>query len=40
VAGALHAADALVAHPDRTGITDFETLVRERIGTHRKDDDR
>ena len=40
VAGALHAADALAAEPDRTGITDFETLVRERIGTDRKDDDR
>jgi 4-hydroxy-tetrahydrodipicolinate reductase len=30
VAGALLAAESLVAHPDRRGITDFETLVRER----------
>jgi 4-hydroxy-tetrahydrodipicolinate reductase len=40
VAGALLAADALAADPDRTGITDFETLVRERTGTERKDDER
>jgi 4-hydroxy-tetrahydrodipicolinate reductase len=40
VAGALVAADALAAEPERTGITDFETLVRERIDTTRKDDDR
>ena len=41
VAGALLAADALAADPDRTGITDFETLVRERIDTDdRKDHQR
>jgi 4-hydroxy-tetrahydrodipicolinate reductase len=41
VAGALLAADALAADSDRTGITDFETLVRERIGSDdRKDDER
>jgi 4-hydroxy-tetrahydrodipicolinate reductase len=41
VAGALLAADALAADPDRAGITDFETLVRERIGSDdRKDDER
>jgi 4-hydroxy-tetrahydrodipicolinate reductase len=31
VAGALLSADALVADPDRRGITDFISLVRERI---------
>ena len=30
VAGALLAADTLMAQPDRTGITDFTSLVRER----------
>ncbi len=30
VAGALLAADALLRQPERTGITDFTTLVRER----------
>jgi 4-hydroxy-tetrahydrodipicolinate reductase len=40
VAGALLAADALMADTDRTGITDFETLVRERTDTDRKDDER
>jgi dihydrodipicolinate reductase len=40
VAGALLAADALAADPDRTGITDFETLIRERIDTDDRKDDR
>jgi 4-hydroxy-tetrahydrodipicolinate reductase len=40
VAGALLAADTLVADPQRTGITDFETVVRERTRTDRKDDER
>ena len=31
VAGALLAADALTADPDRRGITQFSTLIRERI---------
>ena len=30
VAGALLAADTLIAEPDRTGITDLSSLVRER----------
>ena len=38
VAGALLAADALAAEPDRTGITDFETLIRERIDTDDRKD--
>jgi len=31
VAGALLAADSLLAHPERRGISDFEGLIRERI---------
>jgi 4-hydroxy-tetrahydrodipicolinate reductase len=40
VAGALLAADSLLADPDRTGITDFDQLIRERIdqGTGKADD--
>ena len=41
VAGALLAADSLLAEPDRTGITDFDQLIRERIAQRAgKADDR
>lgn len=39
VAGALLAADGLLAEPDRRGLMDFETLVRERA-TQRRTDER